>query len=181
MAYPNDCSRIAKGVANLETAGSAEYTGTDPAVLRAARSLIRKSIIIQKVAVDGSAGATTAYTAGFNVRMKNPGRILGASLLPTAALTADASNNATINAVSADGAGGAAVVMASLATDLAGGSWVAGVTKTMAVTATVANTRYVAGAVVGFNITKAGTGVVVPAGTNIVIDVEEEGPDAYQV
>lgn len=180
MAFPNDSSRITRGLENLETA-SPDYTGTDPAVRRAARSLIRKTYVVQKVAVDGAAGTATAYTAGFNIRMKNAGRILGAYVAPIGALTADASNNTTINAISADGAGGAAVVMATLVTDLAGGNWVAGVTKTMTVTSTDANRRWIAGAVIGFNITKAGTGVVVPAGTNIVIDVEEEAPDAYAV
>lgn len=177
MGFPNDSSRIARGVGNLETACT-DYTGTVPA---AARSLIRKSYTVYKALVDGAASTATAYTAGNFIRMKNPGRILGAYVCPIAAVTADASNNATVNAVSADGLGGAAVVMASLTTDVAGGNWAAGVTKTMTVTATAANTRYVAGAVIGFNITKAGTGVVIPAGTNIVIDVEEEGPDGYQV
>jgi hypothetical protein len=177
MAIPNDSQRIARGLGNLETS-TTDYTQS-PQI--AARSIIRKTYVLYKALVDGAAGTATAYTAGYNIRMKNPGRILGAYVMPIGAVTADASNNATVNAISADGAGGAAVVMASLTTDVAGGNWVAGVTKTMTVTSTVANTRYAAGAVIGFNITKAGTGVVIPAGTVISIDVEEEGPDGYAI
>lgn len=176
MAFPNDSSRITRGLGNIETSAN-DYTTTSQ---KAARSLIRKTYTFFKVAADGAASTATAYTAGPIIRMKNAGRIMGAYVCPAAALTADASNNATVNAVSADGLGGTAVVMASLATDVAGGSWVAGATKTMTVTSTAANTRYAAGAVIAFNITKAGTGVVVPV-SSIVIDVEEEGPDGYQV
>lgn len=176
MAFPNDSSRITRGLGNIETSTN-DYTTTSQ---KAARSLIRKTYVLPKFAVDGAAATTTAYTAGYMIRMKNAGRILGAYVCPAGAVTADATNFATVNAVSGDGAAGAAVVMASLVTNVAGGNWVAGTTKTMTVTTTVADTRYVAGAVIAFNIAKAGTGVAVPI-SNIIVDVEEEGPDGYQV
>ena len=120
------------------------------------------------------------YTAAYQLRMPRAGRILGAFIQPAAALTADATNNATVTAVSADGLGGAGVVMATLVTDVAGGNWAAGVTKTMTVTSTLANTRFAAGAVISFAIAKGGTGVAVPI-SNIVIDIEDESIDGYSV
>jgi hypothetical protein len=175
MALPNDSSKIADALAKIE--GSANgYTN----VRKAARSLVRKTYVLRKIAADGTAGTATAYTAADQIRMKNPGRVLGVALQPAGAATADATNNATLNVVTADGLGGAAVVAASYTSDVAGGSLAAGVTKALTVSATDANRRFAAGAVLAFNVTKAGTGVVLPIAA-ISVDVEEEGPDGYSV
>ena len=180
MAFPNDSSRIARGLANLETATN-DYTSTTPAgPSKASRSLIRKTYVLVKSAVDGTAGATTTYTAGYLIRMKNPYRLLGAYILPIGAATADATNNAVVSVVSADGAGGAQIAMSTYTSNVAGGNLAAGVTKTLTNSATAANLMGAAGTLLGFSVTKGGTGVAVPALT-ISVDVEEEGPDGYAV
>lgn len=174
MPYPNDMSRIAQGVGNY----SASKTDMTASSLIASRNLIRRTYVLRKEAVDGAAGTTTAYTAADSMVMPRAGKVLGFRVTPRGAVTADATNNATLNVVSADGLGGAAVVAASLVTDLAGGNWVAGANKTGALSATPANTRFTAGQVLGFNITKGGTGVALPI-SSISVDIEEEGTDGY--
>lgn len=173
MALPNDLTRCTDGVAGADA--SKTYTSTPK---KAARQLIRETFILAKAAVDGTAATTTAYTAGYMVRMPRAARILGAAYLPIGTATADGTNYATIKVVKGDGAAGAEVIMASINTDVAGGSLAAGVTKALTVTSTLANTRIPAGSVLGFSIAKAGTGVAVPAG-NFTVDVEWEDVDGY--
>jgi hypothetical protein len=174
MPYPNDMSRIAQGVGNY----SASKTDMTAAASIAGRNLIRRTYVLRKEAADAMAADVTAYTAADQMVMRVPGKVLGIRIQPRAALTANASNNATINVVSADGLGGAAVIAASYTSDVAGGNLAAGVTKAGALSATAANTRFAVGQVLSFNIAKGGTGVVVPI-LSISVDVEEEGTDGY--
>lgn len=176
MAFPNDMSKVVAGLGKLE-ASSGEYTSTSK---RAARNLIRHTFILRKPAADAMAADTTAYTAADQIRIPRACRILGANIQPLSTLTAHASNNCSVNVVKGDGAAGAAVVMATYTSDVAGGNLAAGVTKAMTVTSTLANQRAAAGSVLSFNITKAASGVVVPILT-ISVDVEWEDVDGYAV
>lgn len=178
MAYPNDLSRIVGGLAKLE--GSNPDLDGQFDAKKAARNLIRRTIVLVKPAADAMAADTTAYTAAYQYRARCAGRLLGAYLQPQGTATAHNDNFATISAQKADGAGGAGTTMASRTTDANGGgvSLAAGVTVPMTLSATVADTRYAAGAVIGFAIAKAGSGVAVPI-CNILLDVEEEDVDAY--
>lgn len=179
MAYPNDMSEIAQGLGNLEASRNASYDSTSK---EAARNLIRRTYVLRKPAADSMAADTTAYTAADQIRMPRAGRVLGAYIQPASTLTAHDTTYATINVVTGDGAAGAAVVAASQTTKITGGSgnFAAGATEALTVSATLADTRFVAGAVLSFNIAKASTGVVVPACT-ISVDVEEEDVDGYGV
>lgn len=175
MALPNDVSRIAEGVSN--------YSGSNPNITNAkaaAKRLIRRTYVLRKPDADAMAADTTAYTAADQIRMAAPGRVLGATIQPLSTLTASDSNYATINVVTGDGAAGTAVVAASQTTKSTGGSgnWAAGASEALTLSSTLADTRFVAGAVLSFNIAKASSGVVVPACT-ISVDVEEEGVDEY--
>lgn len=177
MAFPNDMSRIAKGLGKLE-ASSASYDATK-ASDEAARNLIRREFILVKPAADSMAADTTAYTAAFMVRMTRAAKILGAYIVPQATLTAHDTNYATIKVQKGDGAGGAGTDMATLATTTTGsGNWAAGAPEVMTVTSTLADSRIARGEVLGLAIAKAGTGVVVPICT-IVVELELEGVDAY--
>lgn len=173
MALPNDMSRIADGIAGADA--SKTYTAT---AKKAARNMIRESFTLSKTAADGAASTATAYTAGPQIAVPRACRILGAKIVPAGAATADATNNAVITVSKGDGAGGAAVTMATYTSDVAGGSLAAGVIKAMTVTSTLANTRIPAGGVLGFTITKGGTGVVVPV-LSITVDLEWEDVDGY--
>lgn len=180
MPLPNDQSRITDGLAKLETSNP-NYTNARKEV--ASRQLIRKQYVFNKPAVDGAAATVTAYTAANGMRAKSAGRILGVSIASQGALTVDATNNAAIKAISADGLGGAEVVGATLTTDVASGfgNWVAGSCKGPGAVAALQTSRqYAIGAWLGFSIAKNGTGVAVPV-CQIIVDVEEEGPDAYPV
>ena len=173
MSYPNDVSRIAEGVAN--------YSGSSKDITNpkgAAKRLIRRTVLLRKGVVDAMASETTAYTIAEMFYAYAPFKVLGAKLLPQGALTAHDTTYATVNVVKGDGAAGAAVVVATLVTTVAGADWVAGVTKDMTLSATAASTRFATGTVLSFNILKASTGVAVPV-CAISVEIEYEGVDAF--
>jgi hypothetical protein len=116
-----------------------------------------------KVAADGAAATATTETA-FN-RVSRTGTIVGAWFAPLAALTGDATNNATLTLAKRDGAGGGASTVAAITTTAVAGNWTAFVPVSLG---TLSNTSVAAGNVLTFAIAKGGTGVVVPAGTLIV-------------
>lgn len=116
-----------------------------------------------KVAADGAASTATTETA-FN-RVSRTGTIVGAWYAPSAALTGDASNNATLTLAKRDGAGGGSSSVAAITTTAVAGNWTAFVPVSLG---TLSNTSVAAGNVLTFAISKGGTGVVVPAGTLIV-------------
>ena len=180
MTLPNDMSHIVDGVAKPEASNSAIYThaqgSTGPA-----RNLIRRTLVLRKPAADAMAGDATDYTAAMMERARTACRILGAYFIPEGTTVADNTDYATLNVVKGDGLAGAQVVMATGDTRAASlDGLAAGVTETLVVSATVANTRIPRGSVWGFSIAKVGAGKVVPVGT-FVVDYEEEGTDAYAV
>lgn len=113
-----------------------------------------------KVAADGAAGTATTETA-FS-RIGRIGTIVGAWFVPSAGLTGDATNNATLALAKRDGAGGASAAVASITTTA---SWTAFVPVSLG---TLTNASVAAGNVLTFAISKAAAGVAVPAGTLIV-------------
>lgn len=169
MAFPNVVSQL---VAMLSQGKYRDEPNSTE------RQLIRDTFTLLKPAADGAAGTTTAYTAAHQIRMPRPCRVIAADVQPQAALTADNTNNATVKVVKGDGAGGAEVIAASVQTTVANGNWVAGGTKSVPVSGTVANTRIPKGGVLSFSIAKSGTGVVVPISA-ITVTVEWEGEDDY--
>jgi hypothetical protein len=174
MALPNDVSRVAEGVANYSRS-SKDITDAKGA----AKRLIRRTIVLRKPAADAMAADTTAYTAAEMVYAYAPFRILGAKILPQGALTAHATTNAVVSVVKGDGAGGAAVLVASYTSDtVTADNLVAGVVEDMPLVGTEAERRFAIGTVLGFNITKGSTGVVVPI-LGIAVEIEYEGVDAF--
>lgn len=177
MSTPNDISRITDGLAGLETGNSESYTAN---VRKTARQLARQIVQIIKPAVDGMASTTTAGTASLQAWMPRAGRVIAVKLLSTAALTANDTNYATVSLGKHDGAGGAVTTMASADTTTAGtGNWVAGTEINLTLSATLANTYFAKGDVLGFAIAKAGSGVAVPV-SSLVVYVEWEGADDYE-
>lgn len=83
-----------------------------------------------------------------------------------AALTAHGSNNATITVHKRTSAGATQTTVATLATNVAGGNWVAGAPKVFALAAGAASVA--AGSSLSFSIAKAGDGVVIPASCLVV-------------
>lgn len=178
MAFPNDMSKLAAGLAKLEGSNSADYTASVPKV---ARQLIRRTFQLRKPAADAMASDTTAYTAADQIYMTRAGRILGAWIVPQSTLTAHDSNYATVKVVKGDGAAGAETIMASVATTTtASGNWAAGVPEALTVSSTVANTRIARGNVLSFSIAKAASGVVVPI-CSIAVEIEFEDVDNFNV
>lgn len=174
MPYPNDMSRLAQGVANY----SASKTDMTAAASIAGRNLIRRTYVLRKEAVDGAAGTLTAYTAADQITMARACKVLGFRVQPRGTLTAADATAAVVNVVKGDGLGGAAVICATLTTNVASGDWVVGASKAGALSATAADTRIPAGGVLGFSIAKTSTGTAVPI-CSICVDVEEEGTDGY--
>jgi len=117
-----------------------------------------------KIAADAAASTATAETAF--ARLTAAGTIVGAYYSPSAALTASDTDYATLTLKIRDGEGGAAATVATLVTNVAGGSWVAFTPKSLG---TLTNAAGAANSVLTLTITKAGSGVAVPAGVLTVI------------
>lgn len=176
MSYPNDMSRIAGELGKL-AASSDQYT-THPR--KVARNLIRRTYKLFKPAADSMAGDATAYTAADQIRMPRACKVIGAYFSPTATSAADNTDYATLKVVKGDGAGGAETIIASGDTRAASlNALAAGVTETLTLSATEANTRIAAGGILSFSIAKAGAGKIVGAGS-FTVDVEEEDVDSYE-
>lgn len=113
-----------------------------------------------KAAADAMASTTTAadyfYVATRDVEL------VEAKLVSAATAAANGTNFATVIVNKHDGLGGAGTVAAQ--GDTTATSIAAGVPFTIAPSATVANRQLSAGQVLSFQITKGGSGVVVPAG-----------------
>lgn len=147
-------------------------TGAD-AQDRAEQVIRRHTIVPFQKAADGAAATATAETHVWSA----PAHALdgvwlkAVKYLPSAALTADNTNNATLTLSKRDTAGGTQVTAAAETTNVASGSWVAFTPKAITLSATVANQKLAAGEQLTLTIAKGGTGVIVPAGTlEIVYD-----------
>lgn len=113
-----------------------------------------------KTTADSMASDTTAEVI-FAVAPCD-GRITAAAYTPAAALTADNTNNATINVHNYNA--GTDKVAATITTNVASGNWTAYTPKALTVSGTEANVTVAKGDILTINIAKAGSGVVVPAG-----------------
>ncbi len=113
------------------------------------------------MALDAAAGTDTVYAS-----FKAPWRfkVLEAVICPGAAMTGATATANTYTLAKADGAGGAATVIASLVT-ITGVDFVADVFKTVTLSATAANLLVADGQLVTFKKTHASTGTVSPAST----------------
>lgn len=110
-----------------------------------------------KPAADGAASTATAETPFY--RAQDAETITALQVVPGAALTADAANNATITVRKRLASGADGGVVATLVTDIAGGSWVQWVAKSLGA---ITNGSLAAGDFLTIAIAKGGTGVVVP-------------------
>ena len=112
-------------------------------------------LLWQKAAADGAAGTATAESV--IPRLKRQERIVSIEYVPAAALTANDTNYATITIRKRDGAGGAAVTVASVTTKITGGSgdWTAFQAVSLG---TIANADLLVGDLLTIEITKPGTG-----------------------
>lgn len=109
----------------------------------------------QKVAADAAAATATAETPLGSIQVATT--LSAIKITPLAALTANDTDKATILIQKRTGAG-AATTVATLVTNLAGGSWVAFVPKAIPISAGAV----LAGDVLTLSITKGGAGVIVP-------------------
>lgn len=125
------------------------------------QALMVRQALFGKPAADGAAGTATAETSIF--RATEACRILAVYFVPSAALTGDVTNNATLTVKTRDGAGGAASSVAALTTTA---SWTAFVPASLGA---ISNGALAAGAILTLTIAKGGTGVVVPSGTLVVL------------
>ncbi len=184
MTFPNDSSRIAQGIENLETA-SVSYTGTAPAVARASRSLIRKTYMIGTVpSVLANGDDAIVANAAPSVYFKNPVRVLGVTIQNRVALTSNNANyqNLSLKPISNVGVIGNTIATFTTKTAASGGTGnlVAGQKFSLTVDTATSNDRVAAGTWVGVAIAPTASGVAIGA-TSWAIDVEEEGPDGYSV
>jgi len=131
---------------------------TDP--VADAQDLFTDIVINLPMVLDAAAGTDYTY-ASFKAPWRL--RVIEAVICPGAALTAADATANTYTRAKADGAGGAATTVASVVTDVAGGSWVADTFKLMTLSATDANRLVADGQIVTLKKTHLSTGTVTPA------------------
>jgi hypothetical protein len=122
------------------------------------------SVFVQQLAkcdhiAQGTAGTDESVEVG---EVQYDATVTEVSIIPNAALTADATNNRTFTLQNRLQDGTGTTVVATLVTDVAGGNWVAHDEKLMTLTATVANRNVAAGDVLTMVETHGGSGVAHP-------------------
>lgn len=181
MAFPNDMSRIARGVGNLETSAT-DYANAAGAQAPA-RSLIRKTYLITEVpSVLANGDNAIVANAAPSVFFKNPVRVMGVTVQTRAALTSNNGNyqNLSLKAVSSVGVIGNTIAVITTKTAASGGTGNLAQGQSFSLTVDAANARIAAGTWVAPAIANTSAGVAIAA-TSWAIDVEEEGPDLYAV
>lgn len=181
MAFPNDMSRIARGVGNLETSAT-DYANAAGAQAPA-RSLIRKTYLITEVpSVLANGDNAIVANAAPSVFFKQPVRIMGVTVQTRAALTANNGNyqSLSLKAVSSVGVIGNTIAIQTTKTAASGGTGNLAQGQSFSLTVDAANARIAAGTWVAPAIAPTSSGVAIAA-TSWAIDVEEEGPDLYAV
>jgi hypothetical protein len=112
---------------------------------------------------DHDAQATAGTTETFGVgEAQFDGTLTEVSIVPDGAVTADATNNRTFTLQNKGQSGVGTTVMATLVTNVGGGSWVALDEKLMTLTATAVDLNFVSGDVFAVVETVGGTGVAHP-------------------
>lgn len=157
MGVYNDVSRVFKVTFDMITGGPA-----------ACDDMLRmKTFCLYKQLVDSAAADTTAAYAATAEDQTSDAvycplacTIYQAKLMPFVALTASDTDYGTVTAVYDDGAGGSDTNVASLVTNVAGGSWVVGTAKAMTM-ATTGGVAVPAGSWLTFSIGKTGNGVAI--------------------
>ena len=180
MAFPNDSSRIARGIGNLETSAT-DYSNTAAV---AAKSLIRKTAIVNTIA--RAATVTQVANVGPYVYFKNPVRILGVQVISNVASSANILSYATFALKAITAAGNVGNVIANITTQTVAsggtGNIACGVPFSLAFSAiALANNyhRLAANTWAAPDVDATSSGVATGAAT-WVIDYEEEGPDLYR-
>lgn len=154
-----------------ETAASTEYTpavsanypGTDPDDTADAldRLAARTNGWTYGRTRAADAAAADATAESLIERVFRAGTVTAVRYVPTGAVTASDTHYATITVRQRDAAGANPATIATLVTNVAGGSWTAFVAKSLGA---ITNAAVVAGAILTYQIEKAGDGVVVPDG-----------------
>ena len=180
MAFPNDSSRIARGIGNLETAAT-DYANAAGAQAPA-RPLIRKTYHIAVASVFANNDDAIVANAAAAVFFKNPARIMGVTVIPRGPTIGNISNFVThsLRGVAYDGTNGNIIAVRKTNTVASGGPGNLANGQAFSLTVDSANARVAANTYVGPVVTSATAGILASAAT-WAIDVEEEGPDLYAV
>ncbi len=180
MAFPNDSSRITDGIASLEA--SVPTYGNAKGSLPAARSLIRRTYLLQTLPVGAAAANVIVANSGPAVFFKQPGRVMGVTIQPGSAVLGNISNflNYAVRAVSNVGAIGNTIAIRSTNDVASGGTGNLVAGQQFNLTVDAANARVGANTWVGLHIGIT-TGGIAGGACTWAIDVEEEGPDLYAV
>ncbi len=162
----NDQKRMSEALSKLE-GSNAEYTGSIP---NAARTFIRREVRLPtQSAFANGADAVAANASPHQWRAPANGRLVMCHLIPSAAVTQHATNNATVALVKtqANGVGaGTAIATANTNTTANGGTGTLAPGAPVALTVTDnANARFTQGQVLAPRVTMNSSGVAMPAST----------------
>jgi hypothetical protein len=181
MTFPNDSSRITRGIGNLETSTN-DYSNT-PGV--AARSLIRKTVKVDTIL--RAATVTQVANVGPFVYFKNPVRILGVTVMANVASSANILSYATFSLMQITAAGAVGNIIANACTQTVASGGIGNISCAVPFSLTISalshannNDRLPANSWVAPDVGATSSGVATGAAT-WAIDYEEEGPDLYKV
>lgn len=172
----NDQRRMAEALSKIESS-NVEYTGS---VANNAYTFIRRPVELRTSSTfaNGS-NAVAANASPSQFRAPANGRLVQAHLIPSAAATEHATNNAIVEVVKtqANGVGaGTAIATANTNTVANGGTGTLAPGAPVALTVTdKANARFTKGQVLAPRVTMAASGVAMGAGT-LELVIELEGP-----
>ncbi len=137
----------------------ADTSGSNSDARTALNSLFATVYCLDKVDVDATNSSTTAATASAPAAVRFDGQVKQAFLSAPVAITADATNNATITVKAYPAAGVTGVTIATYITTTA----VTAFARTaMTLATTGANLALVAGSNISIEVSKGGTGITLP-------------------
>lgn len=148
--------------------GGFAYLGNSAAEVRDFVDRLYQHTILLDVPTDADGDFTDPSDSVWYA--EEAGQVLSAYFLTAGTITAHGTNYTTLALNKRDGAGGAATVMASRATDTVTTDDVAAfVPWALTLSGTVANTQFASGNVLSVSGTKASAGVTVPTGVVVVV------------
>lgn len=127
--------------------------------------------VVDAAAADATAETVVGYVPKAPGANASTAKVLRVYYLPGAALTAHDTDYATILVSKYTAAGASKTTVATITTKITGGSgnWTAFVPMEITLSATAANLILASGAILTYEVSKAGNGVALPAGKLVVV------------
>lgn len=169
----NELKRLGETIWGFLSANALSTSSGDTEFTRDDARVLTRQVFTWNFAADAAAATTTNQTL---MTMPYGGRVISAKVVGDAALTANDTNNATLDVNV--GAAGALTTAATVTTSTGGsGSWVADTPEDLPLSSTDSDRTFDPGEVLNYDRAKAGTGVVIPDHA-LTVEIEWESTSA---